>query len=247
MRLPRAVQRKVRKARHEVLSIIRQHPRIFLPSARLRWGPSGADWIRPDTDIVIEGFERSGNTFAVIAFSRSQPRPVRIAHHFHAAAQVIQAARIGIPALVLLRHPEEAILSFLIHHPALSASQGMRTYLRFYDPILPYKDRFVLAKFETVTGNFGSVIECVNKKYGTQFAEFEHTEENVRQCFELIEEMNRVKVGNRSPFEATVARPSFEREEMKAALRSRFHDSVPTRLRSKVYAIYDVCASLADV
>jgi hypothetical protein len=247
MTLKRAVKRNVRKVRHEVLSIIRQYPRIFLPSAPRRWGPSGADWVRPDTDIVIEGFERSGNTFAVIAFSRSQPRPVRIAHHFHAAAQVIQAARIGIPALVLLRHPEDAILSFLVHYPGLSASQGARTYLRFYAPILPYKDSFVLAKFDTVTANFGSVIECVNKRYGTQFAQFEHTEENVRQSFELIEEMNRVKVGMRSPLEASVARPSFEREQMKAAIRARFHDSVPTRLRSKVYAIYDVCASLADV
>jgi hypothetical protein len=209
-------------------------------------GPPHGHRVRPNTEIVIEGFERSGNTFAVLAFSSSQLRPVEIAHHLHAAAQVIQAARRGIPALVLIRQPEEAISSFLLFHPALSASQAMRTYLRFYAPLVPYRDRFVLARFDTVIRDFGSVIRCVNGKFGTEFAEFEHTEANVRECFKLMEDDERAKLGD-SWVEETVARPSSWREQAKDGVRSRFHDAALSELRSRVYSVYAACDSSADV
>jgi len=66
------------------------------------------------TELVIEGFARSGNTFAVAAFSLAQPRPVRLAHHLHAPAQVLLAARMGIPCIVLVRDPVDAVASRLI-------------------------------------------------------------------------------------------------------------------------------------
>ena len=43
------------------------------------------------TQMVIEGFPRSGNTFAVFAFRHAQRRDIRVAHHLHAPAQVIRA------------------------------------------------------------------------------------------------------------------------------------------------------------
>src|SRR5207247_8264431 len=46
-----------------------------------------------ETEICIEGFPRSGNTFAVIAFQQAQTRTVSIAHHVHAPGSVIGAAR----------------------------------------------------------------------------------------------------------------------------------------------------------
>jgi hypothetical protein len=243
--LGRRFGRRAYKIRHEVLSIARQYPRVFLPYASFA-GPPQAHRIGARTAIVIEGFERSGNTFAVMAFSRSQSRPVDIAHHLHAAAQVIQAARRRIPALVLLRRPEEAIPSFLLFHGALSASQAMRTYIRFYAPLLPYKHSFVLARFDAVIRNFGSVIRCVNARFGTQFAEFEHSEANVRACFEQMEREERAKRG-KPWIEETVTRPSSWREEMTGVVRSQFYDPALTKLRSRVDKLYAVCDSLADV
>jgi hypothetical protein len=239
------LRRKVHRVRHGMVSTIRPYPRIFLPYASLAGAPQALR-IRPQTEIVIEGFERSGNTFAVIAFSRSQPHPVEVAHHLHAAAQVIEAARRGIPALVLFRRPEEAILSFMLFHPALAASQAMRTYLRFYSPLLPYKDRFVLARFETVISDFGSVIHCVNEKFGTEFAEFDHREANVRESFMRMDRDERAKLG-KLWVEETVARPSAWREEAKEAIRSQFHDGALSKLRSQVFQVYAACDSLADV
>jgi hypothetical protein len=233
------------KVRHELVSLIRPHPRIFLPYAIVTRG-SRAHRIRRNSQIVIEGFERSGNTFAVLAFSASQPQPVEIAHHLHAAAQVVQAVRWRIPALVLFRRPEDAILSFLLFHPALSASQAMSTYIRFYAPLLPYRDRLVLARFDTVTTDFGSVIRCVNGKFGTDFVEFDHSDEKVRKLVASMDDEERTKSG-RIWVEEVTPRPSAWREERKEAIRPRFHDAALAGLRRRVDEIYAACEAVANV
>src|SRR5918999_5771267 len=99
------------KALYEAQTIVAQQPLLALPLARLRG--HGVPFER-DTEIVIEGFPRSANSFAVAAFARAQGRKPKIAHHVHAPAQVIAAARAGIPAIVLIRNPEEAVLEYVI-------------------------------------------------------------------------------------------------------------------------------------
>jgi hypothetical protein len=86
-------------------------PSLTLPLARaLRRG----EVVDARTDIVIEGFPASANTFAVAAFRLAQePRYMRIAHHTHVPAQVIEATRLGVPAILLIREPMQAVLSVM--------------------------------------------------------------------------------------------------------------------------------------
>jgi hypothetical protein len=69
-----------------------EHPLLFhnIYKLRLRYQNLLVD---RTTQLVIEGFPRSGNTFAVVAFEQAQRQSVRIAHHLHAPAQVMLAAR----------------------------------------------------------------------------------------------------------------------------------------------------------
>jgi hypothetical protein len=233
------------RLKYRLVSRIRPYPTLFLPYASFASAHNQAR-VRRETEIVIEGFERSGNTFAVIAFSTAQTRQVEIAHHLHAAAQIIYAAKRHMPAIVLLRAPEDAILSFLLFHPAISASQAMKTWLRFYTPLLPFKERFVLARFETVVSDFGRVIRSVNGRFGTEFREFEHTDENVNACFEVMDQRERAKLG-KFWVEETVPRPSTWREEMKDATRSKLSDVAVASLRSRLQDVYATLTSLADV
>ena len=78
--------------------------------------------IGPQTELVIDGYTRSASTFAVYAFQLCQDEPVRLAHHRHAPAQLIAAARRSIPALLLIREPQGAILSQLIQEPGGASS-----------------------------------------------------------------------------------------------------------------------------
>lgn len=89
--------------------------------------------VSQDTEIVIEGFPRSANTFAVVASTQAQgARPIRIAHHLHAEAQVLAGVERKLPVIVLIRQPEDAIRSLKIAFPDQDENRMLRLYLRFY-------------------------------------------------------------------------------------------------------------------
>src|SRR5262245_65181203 len=89
------VRAGLKRARRRLRGWLGQHPALYLPLARgFRRAYDGSrKTVGPETELVIEGFPRCGNSFAVAAFSLAQPRPVRIAHHLHAPAQVIAGTR----------------------------------------------------------------------------------------------------------------------------------------------------------
>jgi hypothetical protein len=230
------VGQALRRAEFSLGSVLRRYPRLYLPVARVR--RRGEPFTR-DTELVIEGFPRSGNTFAVTAFGHAQARPVRVARHEHAAAQVIAAVRAGVPALVLIRDPEEAVLSLLVQHPALGLRQALRAYLRFYRPLLRHRDRFVLATFEEVTGDFGGVIRRVNERFGTGFGVFEHTEENVRACLAAIEDQGRRRWEGTALADLKGSFPSDARSLRKEALRARYRARSLRRLTARARQTYE--------
>jgi hypothetical protein len=191
--------------------------------------------IRKDTELVIEGFPRSGNTFAVVAFEMAQSRSVVLARHIHAPAQIVLAARRNIPTLVLIRKPIDAISSNLIWNPSISTRQCLRDYVRFYASIRQYENRYVLGKFEEVTTDFGDVIRKINERVGTEFLVFNHTRENEKACFEIIERRNRLM---NCASELQVARPSRVRNELKASLRAEFDSKKLKDLVNKAEEVY---------
>src|ERR687897_2113282 len=146
--------------------------------------------VTPETQLVIEGFPRSANSFARVAFNRAQKGTVRIATGLHVPAQVIRAARWRIPTLVLIRNPRDAVLSFAIRDP-ISVDQALRYYLSFYETVAEYRDAYVLGTFEEVTGDFGRVIRRINDRFGTTFSLFRHNERNVDEVFARIERNSR--------------------------------------------------------
>lgn len=208
-----------------------QHPSIFLPFVRLkRKRRHDIDWLTPNpigkmTEIVIEGFPRSANTFATVAFQTAQTREVNVAHHIHAPSQIIEAVHNNIPAIALIREPADSALSLVIRLPHLTLKQALKAYLFFYKPLLPFKGKFVVAPFEKVTHHFDQIIQDVNTLYGKSFALFEPSEESIKKCFSLIEERNRRKLGKGKVIvETFVARPSSERYEIKQKMQQSLND-----------------------
>ena len=173
---------------HLARSCLWQSPACYLPIARFRYPEPSPKVIGPATELVIEGYMRSANTFAVHAFQSAQRRPVALAHHLHAPAQLIRAARRGVPALVLIRDPEDTILSQVQWEPDISMRAALTTYVRFYRAIEPYAGAFLTATFPQVTEDFGEVIRRLNARFGTNFDAYEATEEHQRLCFELMQE-----------------------------------------------------------
>lgn len=78
-----------------------RYPYLFYALHRLA-RKNSAQAVGPGTQLVVEGFPRSANTFAVLAFQHAQREKVRIAYNLHVPAQVIRASRWHILALVLI-------------------------------------------------------------------------------------------------------------------------------------------------
>ena len=103
------------------------------------------------TEIVIEGFPRSGNSFSVNAFTWAQDRPVVIANHVHVPGQVSAGLRLGKPVCVLIRDPKAAVPALLAKNPHLLRSDVLTAYAAYYRSLLPLRDRIVLASFDQIT------------------------------------------------------------------------------------------------
>ena len=136
--------------------------------------------VGPKTEFVLDGFQGTANSFATRAFKYAQEDFVRIAHHLHSPAQIIEAVQRDIPTLVTLRNPKDAVASVISRWPYVTPQQGLRSYVKFYRKIEPYTGDFVLSPFNQTTQHLDRAFRAVNEQFGTQFDVFEHSEQNVR-------------------------------------------------------------------
>ena len=213
-----------------------KHPAAFYGLYRLARKDQGRV-VTPETQLCLEGFPRSANSFARVAFNRAQSERVRIANGLHVPAQVIRAARWRIPTLVLIRSPKDAVLSFAIRDP-ISLDQAFRYYLSFYETVEAYREAYVLGLFEEVTEDFGQVIRRINDRFGTTFSPFRHDARNVEDVFARIERNSRKRFGEAS-WENKASRPFVAREKKKRELEYELEDPKRSGLITRAEAVYD--------
>lgn len=223
---PRELVRKtLHQLRYELREKISHHPDLYLPlagSSRIVRVAKRAVVVDESTDITIEAFPGSANTYAISAFLAAQPDPdtLKIAHHLHAAAQIIASVRLETPTLVIVREPAEAALSFVVRNKLLSLPQVLRAYCRFHERIFPHRDRYIVATFDQVTREFPKVIGRINAMYGTAFEG--DVDPGTGRAYSNVKEwhahMHKEKEGHKV-WETDVPLPSDERTRRKAALR----------------------------
>jgi len=222
--------------REQVRRYVGEHPFLFFNFYKVR--PRYRHLlVDRRTQLVIEGFPRSGNTFAVVAFEQAQHKPVRIAHHLHMPAQVMRAARWRIPTLVLIRKPTDAVLSWVIREPRISICEALKHYVSFYEKVAEYRSALVVGFFEEVTQDYGAVLERVNEKFGTRFSPFDHSKDNVEGVFSHIEERHRASRGGWLD-EERIARPSAVKASMKDPLKKELQAPHIKDLAARAEAIY---------
>ncbi len=231
-------------ARRELSAFFSRIPGIFMPMARLVLTLQNQRskipylLISDDTELVIEGYPRSANSFAVVAFEMAQSRRVKTTHHLHLPINVALAAKRNTPCLVLIREPDQAVLSLAVSFLKYDIGQALKEYVRFYRAVKPFIEHCVVASFRDVTQDFGSVIRRVNRKFGTDYQEFQHTPENVKRCFDRIdlESLWEERVSNVN--EIIAARPSQERKKHKLELHSYLNGPALQDIRKIAYCLY---------
>lgn len=233
-------------ARYRIRNWLGLYPALFLPAMGVFGSrPSRAATVGQDTELVIEGFPRSANTFAQVAFEMAQKHPVKLAHHVHVPAQIIYAVQRRIPVLVLLRNPEDAVMSLMVHTPWVPAAEALAVYHQFHQRILPYSDGFVAATFEQVTADYGLVIRRLNAKFHSEFGVFDHTQENMDRCFQIIDEKARLRTGKQDVL-GFVARPTAQKEKSKSSLKDVFSRGKEHALLEKCWQVYRQALPLSE-
>jgi len=153
--------------------------------------------VGPHCELIIDGFPRSGNSFCVKAFKMAQsPNNIQVGHHNHSYASIKYAVELGLPTLILIRNPYDAIISFgafsifqLYGDKDKYASTwkikwDIEYYIIFYLEILKLNDNILIAPFHEAINDFGVTIKRFNKKFKTKYKVFNHSKENENTIFE---------------------------------------------------------------
>lgn len=194
--------------------------------------------VHEDTDVVIEGFPRSANTFLVHALELAVNDNMRIAHHLHDPCQIKCAVRNRVPCFVIVRDPLDAAVSWKLKEPFLDTGLMLQIYGAFYRYVIRFEQSVVFLRYSDVILHTAAVIfeivqRCAPNKYADLTA---ITEERV---FHSIDERKhaRKEIPGKN-FELSVARPSETKEQLKQTLRDDVAKN-HSRLLSEISVLYE--------
>lgn len=153
--------------------------------------------VSPDSDILIEGYPRSANSFATRAFRVANGEGYKIATHLHVYTHVLLGIRYKVPTLVLIRHPYDCVISYATMMSNMKGRENYKKnysvkwllddYVLFYKRLKPYEGKFKMTSFTQISTDYGKVMESLNSMYGCNFIPFNHTKENVQTVFSLAD------------------------------------------------------------
>ncbi|MCG8528299.1 MAG: hypothetical protein MI748_18100 [Opitutales bacterium] len=182
---------------NRIKNVLQRFPALYLNLLKIkRRNHWSKEWIvTKESDITIEGYQRSANSYFLDAFQVLQNRKLKIATHVHAPSQIQVSVRLGVPTVVMIRHPLDATKSLkalecqcnpnkmeqLLEIPL---HRYLKNYTLFYQNIAPIKNRFVIAHFKEVVETIQPTIDRTNAMFGTEFVSRDLTKEEKEKVFE---------------------------------------------------------------
>lgn len=213
---------------------VRRQPLLERWSWSLGGGELRRRLVTARSDVCIEGFPRSANTYTVAAF-RQWNRDARVAHHLHAAFHVRRAVRLAVPCCVLVRRPFDAIASVVVMtRGRISADTCFRGWLRFHRRILPVRDGIVICRFEELTSDPSIAPRRLNERFETSFQFEPMTPASGQALLRKLEARARRRAAS-SP-ERIAPVPSVGKEHLKAAMRAQLAEHPMLAEAEAVYA-----------
>ena len=104
-----------------------------------------------NTDLLIDGYPRSGNTYCFAKFKFLNPK-LNIASHRHEFGHIYSALKRKIPVVVVVRDPLDSISSFIVRE-SVSTSFALRYYIYFYNKVLVNIKNIILLDFKNIVLN----------------------------------------------------------------------------------------------
>jgi len=187
----------------------------------------------PWDDLVIDGYQRSGNSFAFNLVKASYPQ-LRVVHHTHSIATLKWALLFRIPIIVLLREPLEAISSSVIQS-GKSVGYLVKEYIYYYRYVKIFKAKLTLVSFPTLTNTPERFLELIPRLTGIKPVEINRAriERVSEHIFQHLSELAKDKLG--APSFRDVAIPDPRKDREKSRVRE-FVKSAPSFMQAdKLY------------
>lgn len=154
------------RIRFSIKNLIMNSESLYLPYSRFKSPDFTVD---KNFDITIEGFMRSGNTFAYYQFKDAN-KNLNIAHHRHSNTQITFSVRNKIPTLLLIRNPIDVIVStYIFFDKKIPEKQIAKSWIQFYRPLIKLREEIIISDFNNTINNFAKTVEQVNEFYKTEF------------------------------------------------------------------------------
>jgi hypothetical protein len=199
------------KLKSSLIVSITKRPNIF-PLVQWVRRKNASFFCSSNTDLVIEGFDSSANSFIVNIF-RMLDSEINISHHTHSVANMKRARYYKVPTIVLYRDPEDAIPSSVSRfRPSLE--EALHRYICFYRYALQVQEEVELVSFETATSRFEDAVRRVEEGTPLSFDEFDRAALEERVVTHIQD------WSKRHGKEQEKALPSEERERRKKHLRA---------------------------
>lgn len=143
--------------------------RLFLPGFRL-FKQRFPKLTTAKTDICIDGYPRSGNTYIVSAFlGWNRGQGLIASHHSHLAGNIKYALKRKIPTVVLIRKPEDAVSSVLVWDGLLNTTVALVGYIHFYNTLWKHQQNFLILCFDDVIKRPDICVERINQRFNSEF------------------------------------------------------------------------------
>jgi hypothetical protein len=196
----------------------------------------------PNTDICIEGFPRSGNSFFVTTFQQWNPGTT-IAHHSHLASNAKYFSRQNKPTVILIREPAEAISSAIAwdgKDARIVPSVGLISYLSFYQSLNKFRQNILFLDFHEAVNHPDKCIEKINQRFGTSFraADFTQAENDRLRNVVVQHDINE----NRSELNSSL--PNERKGKLKMAI---MPDIIQNTLFPRAQSLYDEYRTFFDM
>jgi hypothetical protein len=164
------------------------------------------------TQLVMDGYPRSGNSYARATFQYANGYELPISTHAHSHRMPELGAKRGIPTIVLIRDPRDCIASGRHFEPTVAVATQIAAYRRYYEPVFGFLDKVMIVSFAQVTSDMGAVIERCNARFGTSFVSYVSTPESEEAVVAMIDEATEI-FAPEGRFDAMVSRPSAVRQD----------------------------------
>jgi len=222
-------------ARDPVYDVLERFPRLWCAYIRVR--TPHYRLVTPKTDIVIDGFQGSAQTFALHAFLAVNP-DTQVASHMHNPAHLVVAVRMGLPTLLIVRDPIDAVASWTVRQEGTDPQVELRRWEWFHRRVLAHLGGMVVTPFEQVTRSFGDVITELNARYDRSFAPFPHSDQHAVDT--LLKDMRTYSVQSHGEERGDLIAPtpSIARDEGLAEVRQRLLNPDLAALRADVQSLY---------